>query len=181
MRLACQRSWRCKSSMEHLEATMSRRQLHEAERGVGEGRSGPDPATIREAAFEARARDARSATPAVALTPLGQGLVRSVRTCGVEAVDGSQRRTRVKLRKADEVRVSVPQSATPDTQTGPRGSGDGEGETLRGLTQRDLRASAPSSRRGRGNDDPSTCLEKSDHLVVATKPGNSGGAKGVTG
>jgi hypothetical protein len=24
-------------------------------------------------------------------------------------------------------------------------------------------------------------LEKSDHLVVATKPGNSGGAKGVTG
>lgn len=167
--------------MEHLEATMSRRQLHEAERGAGKGRKRLEPAVIREAAIEMRTWDARPAMPEVGRTPLGPAPDRIARSCGVEAVDESQRRTRVKLRKAAEVRVSVPRNATPDIQTGPRGSGDGEGETLRGLTQRDLLASASSSRRGRGNDDPSMCQEKSDHLVVATKPGNSGGAKGVTG
>ena len=31
-----------------------------------------------------------------------------------------------------------------------------------------------------GNDRRPTSFEKSDHLVVVMKPGNSGGAKGVT-
>ena len=99
----------------------------------------------------------------------------------MEALDRPQRRAKAKLRKAFEVRVSVPPNATPEVQSGPRGSGDGDGGKLRGLTQRDLPGSATSGRREGGNDDPPMSLEKSDHLVVATKPGNTGGAKGVTG
>ncbi len=34
---------------------------------------------------------------------------------------------------------------------------------------------------GEGNDACAKPMEKSDHLVVAMKPGNAGGAKGVTG
>ena len=99
----------------------------------------------------------------------------------MEALDRPQRRAQAKLRKALEVRVSVPPNPTPDIQSGPRGSGDGDGGTLRGLTQRDLQGSATSGRREGGNDDPPMSLEKSDHLVGATKPGNAGGAKEVTG
>jgi hypothetical protein len=164
-----------------LEATMSRRQLHEAERGVGGRRRRRSPASIREATVRRTREDAREAAPAAVAGPPSHTQVRAARACGMEAGDGPQRRAQAKLRKAIEVRVSVPRNATPDIQSGPRGSGDGDGGTLRGLTQRDLHGSATSGRRGGGNDDPPMPVEKSDHLVVATKPGNSGGAKGVTG
>lgn len=154
---------------------MSRRQLHEAERGAGEGRQRHEPAMIREATVEREREDAREAALA---EPRARPAVRS---CGMEALDRPQRRARAKLRKALEVRVSVPPNATPDIQPGPRGNGDGDGGTLRGLTQRELHGSALSGRREGGNDDPPMSLEQSDHLVVATKPGNAGGAKGVTG
>ena len=160
---------------------MSRRQLHEAERGAGEGRKRHRPAKIREAAVERLREDAREAVSTAADGRPVRAPNRTARSCGVEALDEPQRRTRVKLRKAIEVRVSVPPNATPNIQSGPRGSGDGEGGTLRRLTQRDLLGSATSGRRGEGNDNPPMSLEKSDHLVVAMKPGNAGGAKGVTG
>ena len=38
----------------------------------------------------------------------------------------------------------------------------------------------PGGRAYGGNDVRTTPMEKSDHLIVALKPGNAGGAKGVT-
>jgi hypothetical protein len=43
------------------------------------------------------------------------------------------------------------------------------------------RAILGSGRAGGGNDDRSKPMEKSDHPIVARKPGNAGGAKGVMG
>ena len=154
---------------------MSRRQLREAERRAGEGRQRHEPAETQEATVECEHEDACE----VALA--GPRTRPPARSRGMEALDRPQRRAKAKLRKALEVRVSVQANATPQIQSGPGGSGDGDGGTLRGLTQRDLHGSATSGRRGGGNDDPPKSLEKSDHLVVATKPGNAGGAKGVTG
>lgn len=99
----------------------------------------------------------------------------------MEALDEPQHRAKAKLRKALGVWVSVPSNATPDIQTRPRGTGDGGGGTLCVLTQGDLHESAPRGRREGGNDDPPMPVEKSDHPIVVMKPGNSGGAKGVTG
>lgn len=159
---------------------MSRRQLHEAERGVDLRRRRRGAVSIREATDGMEREDAREAASAAAARSPGRTPDRTARSCGVEALDEPQRRAQAKLRKAIEVRVSVPPNATPEIQSRPRGSGDGDGGTLRGLTQRDLHGSATSGRREEGNDDPPTSLEKSDHLVVASKPGNSVGAKGVT-
>lgn len=140
-----------------LEVTMSRRQLHEAERRTGDRRQRRSSVS----------RDAASARA-------------SARSCGMEALDEPQHRTKVKLRKAFGVWVSVPANATPDIQTRPRGIGDGRGGTLCVLTQGDLYESTWCGRRGGGNDDPPMPVEKSDHPVVVLKPGNAGGAKGVT-
>jgi len=126
---------------------MSRRQLHEAERG--------------------KARDAAVERP-------------SVRSCGMEALDAAQHRTKVKLRKAGWVWVSIPTNVTPDIQSWPTGSGDGGGVKLCVLTQGDLYGSALRGRSEGGNDDRPTLVEKSDHPIRAVRPGNSGGAKGVT-
>lgn len=137
---------------------MSRRQLHEAERGVVSRRRRREAAWIREA------------------TAGGS----SVRSCGMEAVDEPLRRAQAKLRKALRVGVSVPPNAKPNIQSRPGGSGDGDSGTLRVLTQRDLRGSHVVG----GEDERTTrrCpTEKSDHLIVATKPVKAGGAKGVTG
>jgi hypothetical protein len=142
-----------------LEETVSRRQLHEAERGAVTRRDRRLAVLIREAA------------PGRA----------SVRSCEMEARDEPQHRAKAKLRKAVDAWVSVRVNVTPDIQSRHRGSGDGGGGTLRALTQGDLFSSAASGRREAGNDDPSMAGEKSDHLVVVMKPGNAGGAKGVTG
>ncbi len=99
----------------------------------------------------------------------------------MEALDAPQHRTKVKLRKAFDAWVSALPSATPDIQSRHRGSGDGGGGTLCVLTRGDLHRSIRCGRRGGGNDDPPTPVEKSDHLIVVMKPGNPGGAKGVTG
>ena len=48
------------------------------------------------------------------------------------------------------------------------------------LTPGDLGGSAASGRRREGNDALPTSVEESDHLIVAMRPGNAGGAKGVT-
>ena len=52
----------------------------------------------------------------------------------MEALGEPQHRTKVKLRKAFEVWVSVPSNVTPDIQSRPRGTGDGGGGTLCVLT-----------------------------------------------
>jgi hypothetical protein len=138
---------------------MSRRQLHEAERGVASHRRRWLPMLIR---------DATSART-------------SARSCGMEALDEPQPRAKAKLRKAFDAWASVPSNVTPDIQSRHRGVGDGSGGTLCVLTRGDLHRSAPSGRRGGGNDDPTTPVEKSDHPTVVMKPGNAGGARGVTG
>jgi hypothetical protein len=63
----------------------------------------------------------------------------------------------------------------------------GGGGTSRILTLGDLfgsgaaREAVRDGSAGGGNDDGATLGEKSDHSIVARKPGNAGGAKGVTG
>ncbi len=99
----------------------------------------------------------------------------------MEAVDESKHRMKVKFRKAAEPWVSAPPSVTPDIQSWFCGSGDGSVETLRELTQGELHGSAFAV----GGEKETTTLrslqvEKSDHLIVVMKPGNAGGAKGVT-
>jgi len=142
-----------------LEVTVSWRQLHEAERR----------AVIRRDRWLAVLT--REAAPGRA----------SARSCGMEARDEPQHRAKAKLRKAFDAWVNVRDNVTPDIQSRHRGIGDGGGGTLRVLTQGDLFSSAKGGRREAGDDDPSMAGEKSDHLVVVLKPGNAGGAKGVTG
>jgi len=137
---------------------MSQRQLHEAERGTGDGRRRRFPGIRDATPFEAPAR-----------------------SCGMEARGEPQHRAKAKLRKAFGVWASVRINVTPGIQSRPRGSGDGGGGTLRVLTQGDLCRSAAGGSRGEGDDDPMMSAEKSDHPIVVQKPGNSGGAKGVTG
>ena len=142
-----------------LEETMSRRQLHEAERGVEGGRRRRPTAKIRDVAVEEP----------------------SARSCGMEALGVTQHRTKVKLRKASEVwgqHAAQCDARYPDvTSRYWRRCG----VKLCVLTQGDLYVSAQYGRAGEGNDDRPMRVEKSDHLVVVSKPGNAGGAKGVTG
>lgn len=97
----------------------------------------------------------------------------------MEACSEPQHRTEVNLCAGQPVRVSVPSNATPNIQSGQDGSGGGGGGKSCGLTLGDLQGSASSGRAVRnGCAKPS---EKSDHPIVAMKPSNAGGAKGVTG
>ena len=138
---------------------MSRRQLRETERGGG---------TLPQAGLALMIREVTSSGT-------------SVRSGGMEALDEPQHRAKANLRKAVETWVSVPSNVTPEIQSRSRGTGGGGGGTLSVLTQGDLQGSASSGRGGGGNDDPTKPMKKSDHLIVVMKPGNSGGAKGVTG
>lgn len=164
--------------MEVLETTMSRRQLHEAERGAGEGRKRHKPARIREAAIEREREDAREAESAAARTP-SRTLDRPARSCGMEALDVPRHRAKANLRKASGIWVSLPAKAKPDIQSRSRGSGGGCRGTLRLLTQRELHRSLRGRRGGR-KDSPTMPVEQSDHLVVAMKAAKADGAKGVT-
>jgi len=74
----------------------------------------------------------------------------------------------------------MPGIATPDIQSRRDGIGGGNGGKLFVLTPGDLCGSAVSGRRREGNDALLMSAEESDHLVVVMKPGNAGGAKGVT-
>jgi len=108
-------------------------------------------------------------------------VVFAVRPCGMEARGKPQHRMRMKPRKAGLAWASVPGNATPDIQPRQDGSGDGGGGTSLILTLGDLFGSAGSGRPQGGNDARSMPEEKSDRLVVASKPGNAGGAKGAMG
>ena len=103
----------------------------------------------------------------------------SVRRCGMEAASEPQHRTRVNSRAGRPVWVSVPRNATPGIQSRRDGIRSGSGGKSCVLTLGDLLGSARSGRAvGDGGPMPG---EKSDHPVVVMKPGNAGGAKGVTG
>jgi hypothetical protein len=111
----------------------------------------------------------------------------AVRSCEMEARSVPQHRTKVNLQAGLLAWVSGPVSVTPNIRSWPGGSGGGSGGTSLCLTPGDLERSkrcddSPTdlvSRCG-GNDRWLTSIEKSDHLVVVTKPGNAGGAKGMT-
>jgi hypothetical protein len=103
----------------------------------------------------------------------------AVRRCGMEARNEPQHRTRVNSGAGRPVWVSVPRNATPDIQSRQDGMRSGSGGKSCVLTRGDLSESTTS---GRPRSDAWTMLrEKSDHPIGALKPGNAGGAKGVTG
>jgi hypothetical protein len=111
----------------------------------------------------------------------------AVRSCEMEACSEPQHRTKVNLQAGLLAWASGPLSVTPNIRSWPGGSGGGSGGTSLCLTPGDLDRSkrcddSPTdlvSLCG-GNDRSLTSIEKSDHLVVVRKPGNAGGAKGVT-
>lgn len=97
----------------------------------------------------------------------------------MEAGNEPQHRTKVNSRAGRPVWVSVPRDATPGIQSWQDGIRSGSGGKSCVITLGDLLGSAKCGRStGDGVPMPE---EKSDHLIVAMKPGNAGGAKGVTG
>ncbi len=139
---------------------MSRRQLHGIERGA-EGNAAL-------AGTSALIRDINDRWS-------------SARSCEMEALDQLQHRAKAKLRKAVRAWVSAPSSVTPHIQSWLCGTGDGVVGSSVHLTRGELSGSAQAV----GGEEETTTRrcrwEQSDHLVVALKPGNAGGAKGVTG
>jgi hypothetical protein len=106
----------------------------------------------------------------------------AVRPCGMEAGGQPWNRTRVNPRTGWSGWASVPSNTKPDIRSCRDSSGGGVHGKRLTLTPGDLRGSAGDSGSvGGGNDAPATPVQKSDHPVVAMKPGNAGGAKGVTG
>ena len=103
----------------------------------------------------------------------------SVRRCGMEAGSEPQHRTKVNSSAGRLVGVSVRRNATPDIQSRQDGIRSGGGGKSCVLTPGELLRSASCGRTG-GDVGPMP-EEKSDHLIRAMKPGNAGGAKGVTG
>lgn len=114
----------------------------------------------------------------------------TARKCEMEAVYESKHRTKVNLGTGYMGWVSVPGIATPNIRSFPWSRQGERGETLLNLTPRDLLrpgssaenclATESSGKASGGNDNCLTLIEKSDHLIVVSKPGNAGGAKGVT-
>ena len=111
----------------------------------------------------------------------------AARTCGMEAVDKPQHRTRVNPYAG---RAALGECAFQHDARYPTESGMVMGAAAAGHCQSlpqeisrgpRLRESGVSGRVHGGNDVRATPVEKSDHPVVARKPGNAGGAKGVTG
>ena len=103
----------------------------------------------------------------------------TARPRGMEAGGAVQHRTRVNPRKADLTWVSLPSKATPGIQSRQSGSGGGRGMKM--LIPYPMRSPWPRASGRTGGDVGPMTSEKSDHLVVATKPGNAGGAKGMMG
>lgn len=101
------------------------------------------------------------------------------RGCEMEAGSEAQHRTEVNSDAGWPVWVSTPEHVMPDIQSWQDSTRSGGGAKSCHLILGDLWR---SSSRGRTREDTgSKPTEKSDHLIVAMKPGNAGGAKGVTG
>jgi hypothetical protein len=101
------------------------------------------------------------------------------RGCEMEAGSEAQHRTEVNSDAGWSVWVSTPEHAMPNIQSWQDSTRSGGGVKFCHLILGDL---CRPSRRGRtcGNAG-SKPTEKSDHPIVALKPGNAGGAKGGTG
>jgi hypothetical protein len=97
----------------------------------------------------------------------------------MEARSESQHRTKVNPCAGSFVWVSMLRNATPYIRSRQGCIGGGSGEKFCVLTLGDLLGSATGGRPG--SDAGTMSGQKSDHLIVAMKPGNVGGAKGVTG
>ena len=111
----------------------------------------------------------------------------AVRSCEMEARSEPEHRTKVNLQAGMLTWVSGLGSVTPNIRLWSGCSGGGSVGTSLCLTPGDLDGSKRCDNRPTdlvglcgGNDRRPTSFEKSDHLVVVMKPGNSGGAKGVT-
>lgn len=107
----------------------------------------------------------------------------AARPCGMEARGEPRSRTQVNPRASRSGWVSVFAYATPDIRSCRDGIGGGDCGTLLILTPRGLHGSMSREGRGSGsggNDAVARPAQKSDHPIVVTKPGNAGGAKGVT-
>ena len=111
----------------------------------------------------------------------------AVRSCEMEACSELQHRTKVNLQAGMLTWASGPSSVTPHIRSWSGCSGGGSGGTSLCFTPGDLDRSkrwddSPTDLVGLcgGNDRRPTSFEKSDHLVVVTKLGNAGGAKGMT-
>lgn len=98
----------------------------------------------------------------------------------MEAVSKPQHRTKVNLSVGFLAWVNVPSNMTPSIRSWPGSNRGGSGGTLLNLTPRDLHRSDLLGRADGGNDRCPMSMEKSDHPIVVTKPGNAGGAKRVT-
>ena len=96
----------------------------------------------------------------------------------MEARNEPQHRMQVNLCAGRSDRVSAPRCTTPNIQTSQACIGGGGGGKICELTLGDLQLSALSGSPVRNGG--MTHLEKSDHLIVALKPSNAGGVKGVT-
>ncbi len=98
----------------------------------------------------------------------------------MEAVSESQHRTKVNLFAGCLAWVSGPPTTTPGIRSLPGSIRGGSGGALLNITPRDLHRSDLIGRARGGNDNCPMSMEKSDHPIVVMKPGNAGGAKGVT-
>lgn len=91
-------------------------------------------------------------------------------------------RTQVNSRAGWSGWASVPVRTTPGIRPCRNSIGSGDRGKRLILTPGGLRGSADGGGRVcEGNDAHATPVQKSDHPIVALKPGNAGGAKGVTG
>ena len=108
----------------------------------------------------------------------------AVRPCEMEARSVPQHRTKVNLQAGLPARVSGPSTVTPNIRSWPGSNGGGSGGTSLCLTPGDLDRSIvcpmTDGRLNEGDDREPMSIEKADHLIVALKLGNAGGAKGVT-
>ena len=104
----------------------------------------------------------------------------------MEARSVPQHRTKVNLQAGLLARVSGQRTVMPNIRSWPGSSGGGSGGKSLYLTLGDLGRSSVSPRTkawgrgGEGNDNAPKSIEKSDHPIVVSKPGNVGGAKGMT-
>ncbi len=131
---------------------MSRRQLHEDERGVaGHAALAVTSTLIRDSAT------------------LGS----SARSCEMEALDQVQHRAKAKLRKAIRAGVSAPSSVTPHIQSWLCGTGDGCGTKRCALTPMPLspRTPARTPSRTRFERPPRACTARPSFVA---RSGNSG-------
>ena len=112
-------------------------------------------------------------------------IVFAVRPCGMEARGQAWNRTPVNPRSGRRGFGQVCLATRrPMSDRGSGGRGGGVHAKRLILTPGDLHCSTfPGRGCGNGcegNDASVTAVEKSDHPIVALKPGNAGGAKGVT-